>query len=266
MQGKKRNPRCAPVEIPMPDGVTLAGTLYAPTRSAGPHRTVIMVHGFAAEKTENGLFSYLAEALTGDDFRVLIYSWRGLGKSGGDFTSSDLMSHVTDFESTVGWLAGQAKLQPTDISAVGFSLGATVTALAIKRHPILKAAVFLGPAMRPSIDMWPRYGTDEVQGELDANGFVVKNGVQVGRALLENLRTTDLAPDSRYRSPLPLLVCHGSDDRRIPLETSLRIFGETRQRGVDFQRFDGATHSFRPEDLHWPRLARVVGSWLHRHG
>jgi pimeloyl-ACP methyl ester carboxylesterase len=265
MQGK-RNPRCAPVEIPVSKGVVLAGTLYAPARSAEPHRTVIMVHGFAAEKTENGLFSYLAEALTGNDCRVLIYSWRGLGKSGGDFMSSNLMSHVTDFESVVGWLAGQGELQLTDISAVGFSLGATVVALAIKRHPILKAAAFLGPALRPAVDMWPRYATDEVQDELAKNGFLVKNGVEVGRALLEDLRTTDLAPNYRYRSPLPLLVCHGSDDRRIPLETSLRIFAETRQRGVDFQRFDGASHSFRPEKLHWSRLARVVGAWLHRHG
>src|SRR5215207_6536372 len=88
----------------------------SPTR--GQLRAVVLVHGFAAEKTENGLFIPLREALLERGYQVLMYDWRGLGNSEGDFGSTSLQDHSRDLVSVVGWLMDVGQVDPTQICGV----------------------------------------------------------------------------------------------------------------------------------------------------
>jgi pimeloyl-ACP methyl ester carboxylesterase len=220
----------------------------------------VFVHGFAAEKTENGLFPLFEKALASKGWVTLSYDWRGLGKSEGSFSETDLQCHAADFARIVDWLKKSTK--QSRVSALGFSLGAAVIALGVERGVELDHAAFLSPALRPAVDMWPRYATEATQRELQQSGYIVKNRVQVGRHFLESLRDTDLAPPGRvFAAKMPLLVCHGTEDERIPFSTSSSLFHQSE----DFHPFPGASHSFRPEETHRGRLKRVLLDWYAAH-
>src|SRR5437868_3947304 len=66
--------------IKMPDGCGLSA-LYGTPKALHQQniKAVILVHGFAAEKTENGLFWETANQLVSAGQITLAYDWRGLG-------------------------------------------------------------------------------------------------------------------------------------------------------------------------------------------
>src|SRR5262249_6444451 len=105
--------------------------------------------------------------------------------------------------------------------------------------------------------------TTSLRRELMTNGFILKedNGVRLNRPALESLRDTDLK-DIGFNLGVPVLVCHGTADTRIPVQTSLDAAARSRADLVRFCLFDGASHSFRPENEHRPKLIETIVQWL----
>ncbi len=253
-----------PVRIPAAGGVCLSGLLgYPPQLKNADLQAVILVHGFAAEKTENGLFSEIGDLLLRSGYAVLMYDWRGLGESDGDFSRTTIGTHSSDFDNVVKWLDKTCGLESTRFCAIGFSLGAALVVSALKNGLKLGAASFWSPAVRPRLSMWPRYNTPALRAELRANGFVIKpeTDVELGRQILHSLRDTDLGLDA-FSIGLPLLVCHGTDDSRIPVEHSRKVFAGSRNESAIFAEFPGASHSFRPAPMQRPILFDLFTRWL----
>jgi len=62
----------------------------------------------------------------------------------------------------------------------------------------------------------------------------------------------------------PLFVCHGTEDTRIDIaHTRQRIEKRRGRYGQPFEHseYEGASHSFKPANVHWPVLARELRSW-----
>lgn len=256
------------VRIRTGDGTCLSGFLGAPYQSKRTaFKAVVLVHGFAAEKTENGLFTETGELLLRSGHTVLMYDWRGLGESDGDFSQTTLSEHTSDFRTVVGWLGRVCGLDSTRLCAVGFSLGAALVAQALKGGLALGASSFWSPAVRPRLSMWPRYNTPELKSELKANGFILKpdNKVRLGPGILDSLRKTDLGPTA-FSLGIPLLVCHGTDDSRIPIEHTRQVFSRCKHESVTFAEFAGASHSFRPAQEQRSRLYDLFMRWLSDEG
>lgn len=154
-----------PFTIPTRDGIDLAAELISPS-GAERRGTIVFVHGFCGNKGENGLFRALAAYCATCGFEGLLYDWRGIGQSEGDFASSTLSDHVSDFEQVVEWAASNRSSGAGLIHAVGFSLGAAVVGLALRRRVRLASAAFLSPAVRPTLSMWPRYDTPRIRHDL----------------------------------------------------------------------------------------------------
>lgn len=245
--------------------VDLAGLLGYPVQPRqAAFQAVVLVHGFAAEKTENGMFTGIGAELLRSGYIVLMYDWRGLKDSDGDFSQTTLRTHTSDFRCVVDWLSRRCGLTSTQLCAVGFSLGAALIAQAITNGLRLGASSFWSPAVRPSLSMWPRYNTREMQSELRARGFILKaeTNVRLGRRILRSLRTTDLGSTASSLG-LPLLVCHGTNDERIPIEHSRQLFSASSQRErLSFVEFQGASHSFKPAPEMRPKLFRLFAHWL----
>ena len=253
-----------PIRIPTSDRTLLSGFLGCPkqsTRSA--LQAVVLVHGFAAERTENGLFTEVGDLLLRSGHIVLMYDWRGLGESEGDFSQTTIGSHTSDFQSVVKWLVRACGLTSTQCCAVGFSLGAALVARALQNGTTLGASSFWSPAVRPRVSMWPRYNTPELQNELKAKGFILKpeNQVRLGTRILHSLRATDLGLRA-FALGLPLLVCHGTDDSRIPIEHSRQVFSCSDNERIIFAEFDGASHSFKPAQEQRSSLFNLFTRWL----
>lgn len=253
------------VQIPTSDGVLLAGAIGKPTKARKREfPVVVMVHGFCGERTENGLFSELTHALLRRGYFVVLYDWRGLRESSGDFSNTSLEKHAEDFRSVVEWAESRFNVKRTRMCAIGFSLGATLIAMATGSGLQLGAAAFLSPAIRPCASMWPRYDTSAFRKQLREKGFIIKpeTGTRLGRPILRSLRKTDLGA-SAFTLGLPLLVCHGTLDVRIPFETTRETFaGLGPDVNVYFAEFRGASHSFRPQAKYWNDLVALVCAWL----
>lgn len=242
-----------------------------PAKPARKSFTFLLVHGFAAEKTENGLFFELGRHLVRSGHTVVAYDWRGLGQSNGNFADTPLDGHARDFSTmlrVVRHMVGSSQR----VVPVGFSLGSAVITLALQAdqpHCRVPLSIHISPAFRPSISMWPRY---EQLGALHAvatHGFFEKEtrlpegargSVKLGRGILESIRETDLLHRNSRDDHRELLL-HCTGDPRIPVEHSEDVFNANRSRAALFL-FHGGDHSFRPAPTYRQRLFEVVDSWL----
>lgn len=233
------------------------------TDSRAPIQSLVFVHGFAGDQDEGGLFPTLACSLAASGFHIFTYDCRGLGKSTGDYGATGIQEHVDDFIRVLQFAGATLGLPSSRIAALGFSLGAAVIGLAQRRATECGGLVYLCPATRPRISMWPRYNRAEVHECLKRDGYFSKpdNGVQLGRKILRDLSRIDLGVGC-FDVAVPLLVCHGTQDARIPLEHTESCFAAMQSSRAELKRFEGASHSFKPSDQHWKTLAQTVGDWL----
>ncbi len=245
-------------------GYSLSGLLGKPTRvnSKRTARAVIFVHGFCGNKTENGLFTEAARELVARGFWTLSYDWRGLGESEGSFVETTLNDHVEDLKNVVSWVETTTNSNPKNIVALGFSLGATIIGIASSQMQIGRM-VFWSPAFRPAVDMWPRYNSPKQIEELQLHGYITKpeSSVKIGWGMIKSLCETDLGSSIRDFG-IPMLICHGSADTRIPIKTTRDIWASVRKPSL--LEFKGASHSFRPEDSYWVSLISETIDWLQR--
>jgi putative redox protein len=202
----------------------------------------------------------MAKKLIQEGYRVLVYDWRGLGGSEGDFLNTNLTIHAEDFGSVVRWLQESTGITSSRICALGFSLGATLIAMSIRSGLKFAGAVFLSPALRPAISMWPRYNTPEIKKEIRSKEYFLKEQVRLGKSILESLRDTDLV--SAFELEVPLLVCHGTADVRIPITVTQEAFNHVLKSAVFFAEFQEASHSFRPKTKYWNTLINLLSLWL----
>lgn len=248
--------------IAVADGTELSAEVYEPEAEKA-RGAVIFVHGFAGNKGENGLFHVLAARCVEEGFAAVLYDWRGIAQSDGDFPTSTLEDHEADFERVADWVNTQVAPSSRSLHAVGFSLGAAVIGLAVRRHRrSFTSLVYLSPASRPRQSMWPRY--EELLVEAKTRGVVEKPGsdVLLGPRILESLRETDLGPTA-FDLKVPLLVCHGTADSRVDYTHTEELVARIDQES-NFQHipFEGASHSFRPAESCWGKLGDDLVTWF----
>jgi alpha-beta hydrolase superfamily lysophospholipase len=248
------------------EGATLAASLIRPRSNpeGGSRGGVFLLHGFAAERTENGLFLELADALAGGGFTVLTYDGRGLGGSrqGVEFHETGLHEHVGDVVAVARWFARTINTSVEALSAVAFSLGAALLLTARKEGLRLRASALLSPALRIHEDMWLRY-RDMFSGPA-APTCVPKpdTGVLIGKRFVDALARLDLTEDV-CAVGWPMLLCHGTLDTRIPFATTKAVAHNCAKWSTPgrFVPFEGASHSFRPDETHRARLGELLTGW-----
>jgi pimeloyl-ACP methyl ester carboxylesterase len=225
---------------------------------------IVFVHGFCGNKSENGLFDEIANHCTNNKIGAILYDWRGIGKSEGDFTRTTLQDHVSDFREVLSWTRNQTS-STANIHALGFSLGAAIIALATREGEKLDKVAYLSPALRPNISMWPRYQNDAIQESLSKYGYFTKPGcgTKVGASLLESLRDTDLGVES-FVSDLPLLACWGKADTRIDASHNQNILNHSLKRAswLNYLEVEDASHSLRPGETNWPKVGELISYWF----
>src|SRR5688500_1723348 len=90
------------INIPLVDGTQLAADIYS-AENQPPRGVLVLVHGFAGDKQEGGLFPLLAEHAGKQGFDCLAYNWRGITPSTGDFPNSTIKQHAADFTDVAHW-------------------------------------------------------------------------------------------------------------------------------------------------------------------
>lgn len=146
----------AAIDLEFPNakaGIRLAGTLTVP-EGQGPFPAVVLVTGSGAQNRDeeimgHKLFLVIADYLARRGIAALRYDDRGVGGSGGTFSTATTFDFTDDALAAVSFLSGRPEIEPKRIGIVGHSEGGIVAAIAASQNPYLAFIVLLaGPGVR----------------------------------------------------------------------------------------------------------------------
>ncbi len=192
-------------------------------------------------------------------FNTFRFDMSGTGERSGDFVNSFLRKQASDLNAAIRFLSN---LYPThSLGLVGFSLGATA-ALYIQ-NPKISAYSFWSPALFPAKDMFPRYDTPENRAQLEDKGYILKNGLVVGKKMIEDLRRDD-SVKSLSSLVRPVQIIHGTEDPRIDHRSSIKA-NEQLKCDHELVLIDGANHSYKGDDAHRQEVFEKTTEWFSKH-
>ena len=186
------------VEFASEDGTRLHGW-FLPARARDAKATVVFSHGNAGSIGHHiGFVMWLVEA----GYHVLMYDYRGFGRSGG---SVDRRGMLDDVRAAFLYAASRPEVDGGRLVSYGHSMGGakSVTALALAPVRGLRAVV-----------------VDATFASYRSMARIV-----VGR-FAEDLVTDDWAPKDHVGklAPVPLLAIHGDKDEVVPLAQGRALF------------------------------------------
>jgi hypothetical protein len=211
------------------DGTRLHGW-FIPARGKRALATVVFSHGNAGSVGHHlGFVLWLAEA----GYQVLMYDYRGFGKSGG---TVDRRGMVDDVKAAFSYAGRRGDVNPRRLVSYGHSLGGAKSVTALAETPVAGLGAVVTDGAFASYQAMAR----RVAGQLG-----------------ENLVTDELAPQDYVRrlSPVPLLVVHGTRDEVVPVEQGRLLFERARQPKTFFEVKGGG---------HGDSLARDGGAFRKR--
>ncbi len=197
-------PSLQAVDIPHPDGLTLAGWL-SPAQNG---KTLILQHGYAANSLDN---VPLAEMLVAHGYGVLLFDFHGHGNSDAAQVTLGL-TEVTDTQAAVAFLQGHPQTQTDQLGIVGVSMGGATAIMASAEIPELEIVVADSTfaALRNEIAVGIEVKTPLPGTPLD-QVFITLAQWQTGISL-SDIRPVDKIGDI---SPRPVLIIQGEQDARV---------------------------------------------------
>jgi fermentation-respiration switch protein FrsA (DUF1100 family) len=194
-----------PLTVHSRTGVTLVGRFFPGTSGA----TIVLSHGYGGDQDE---MLPVASTLHAAGFTVVTYDERGRGGSGGTGTWGAL--ETEDLRSVIDTVVRHRSVDPNEIGAFGFSIGADITILEAASDRRVKAVVAAGswPSvydyMKPSLwdiilhpnDSYSPLALDLMQLRTGADLDQVRPAAVIGRIsprpilLIQGLADTDVKP------------------------------------------------------------------------
>jgi uncharacterized protein len=182
------------------DGLTLRGW-HIPAKKPND-KTVILLHGYPADKGN----ILPALAFLQDDFNLLLFDFRYLGESDGNYSTAGA-KEVEDLLAAIRFLKTRAI---TEVGVWGFSMGGAVALMAIEKTPEIRAVVAESSYASLSEMALQLFRIPVVNYPIAyLIGFWAK--------LLLGIDVRDVSPAERIRnSAIPILITHSSADAVIP--------------------------------------------------
>jgi len=242
------------------DETELRGQLFLPGELRGRAPAVCICHGIPVAPREPGDRGYaeLAEMFCREGFASLVFNFRGVGLSGGDF---DLFAWPADLEAAVDYLYNQGFVDKDRLGVAGFSGGALAALYAASRDPRIKALALCSTpadtskiAMRDVEELVARARASQSLRGIDRPGAVEKL-----KRDLEALNPIGLISSISC----PVLILHGGSDELIPPSQAEELYRRAREPKW-LEIVEGAPHKIR---LHRGAMERLVewfrGLWRH---
>jgi dipeptidyl aminopeptidase/acylaminoacyl peptidase len=239
------------------DGRTIPGFLLRPRGAPkGPRPTVVQVHG-GPEGQARPLWNPLTVALVGAGFNVLQPNVRGSSGYGRTYMSLDdvrlRMDSVRDLDAAAAWLAASGVAPADRVGVIGGSYGGFMTLAAItfcaERRwaaavDIVGIASFKTFFARTAPWRRPLRSAEYGDPEKDAD-------------FLESISPLNFID----RIEAPLMVIHGANDPRVPVQEAEQIVSTLRARGreVDYLRYEDEGHGLAKAKNRadaWPKVVR----------
>ncbi|MFT7615370.1 MAG: alpha-beta hydrolase superfamily lysophospholipase [Candidatus Woesearchaeota archaeon] len=220
-------------------------------------KLVILVHGYASEKTTKGRYTDLAIALTKKDFSVLAFDFAGCGESDDDDIT--VAKQVDDLQTIVNFAK---KLDYKEIAVVGHSLGGLVSAQV--HDPVIKTMVWWAPVTAAKSNALDNFDEKQVK-EYEDTGKITKNTVSGNRkqVITDGIFVKERESIDQHALissvKIPVLIIHGDADEMVPLQDSLdaSLF-----ENISLEIIPGADHRMNP---HLEKTINYTVEWIEQH-
>jgi dipeptidyl aminopeptidase/acylaminoacyl peptidase len=252
--------RTETLDLPGADGARVQGW-FMHGRGDGPRPTILQIHGGPHSLYGHAFFHEL-QLLVARGYNVLFTNPRGSRGYGEAFSSGirgawgDL--DYRDLMAALDAIVERPDVDTSRLGVAGGSYGGYMTNWIVGHTDRFKAAV----TMRSLSNLVSFYGTSDIGTWFGERGFVGTPWDSIERYW----RMSPLAHVERIRTPL--LILHGEQDLRCPLEQAEQLFVALRRLGktTELARFPEESHGLsrggRP-DRRRIRLERIV-AWFDR--
>jgi dipeptidyl aminopeptidase/acylaminoacyl peptidase len=239
------------------DGRLIPGFLLRPRgATSDPRPTVIQVHG-GPEGQARPLWNPLTVALVASGFNVLQPNVRGSSGYGRAYMSLDdvalRMDSVKDLDAAAAWLAESGIAPAARIGVIGGSYGGFMTLAAVAFFPerAWGAAVDI-----VGIASWRTFFERTAPWRRPLRAAEYGDPVKDAELLA---RISPLGAVDRIKAPL--MVIHGANDPRVPVEEAEQIVAALRARGVpvEYLRYEDEGHGLAKAKNRADAWPRVVG-------
>lgn len=250
-----------PHDFPARDGVTLHGLLYLPRDSAtsGGERPPVLltVHGGPTSQARPD-FDAVTQYLLTRGIAVFDLNYRGSTGFGKSFArlndGRDRAVEYLDMEDAVEWLGESGRVDASRAAVMGGSYGGYLTMAAVTRLPeVFDAGVaFVG------VSNWVT-ALEGASPQLKASDRIEYGDIDdpADRAFFESI--SPIAHVANVEDPV--MVIHGANDPRDPVEESDQFVRAIRERGgtVEYLRFPDEGHGIRKLENRVIAYRRIAG-------
>lgn len=248
-------------------GSKLNGLMYV-ANGAGPHPTVVLLHGYAGNERNLDL----AQAVRRSGVNVLFFNYRGTWGSGGEFSMANSLEdagRAVERVRSQEW-ASAYRMDPGRVALVGHSFGGFLGAITAADDADVACLAFLAGVDMGSLGLLARtddgfrVGMEAALGrDMDPEGGPVRGRVtHVVRDVIDRADTYLLSSRAVALADRPLLLVADTRDEAVPkadhhdpLVAALREAGAERLTEVVLE----DDHSF---SAHRVELARRLVDWL----
>lgn len=218
------------VSFQSPDGITLRGWYFP---SGTPDSPAILYAPATSKDQRSGLS--LVKPFHAAGYSALLFSYRGHGRSDGNPIGFSYGAHESlDVDAAVSYLHNVRGA--SSVGAIGHSAGAVAIILSAARNPQLNVVVAASPFASVE-EIWNTNKPDLIPTPM----FDLM------------LRTSEICKDyerSQVRpvdvidriSPRPILIIHGTNDKRITQEQAQMLFNEAAE-PKEFWLLEGLSHA-----------------------
>ncbi|MEM7401352.1 MAG: alpha/beta fold hydrolase [Pseudomonadota bacterium] len=224
-----------------------------------PIAQAIYAHCFTCSKDH--IASYrVCKALAEQNIQVLRFDFSGLGKSQGDFSTTDFSSNISEIKAAVNFL--QQNNSPPQL-LVGHSLGGIAAAAAACELNEIQAVATIASPSRPAhvLDHFEQHiptilkeGADEVT--------VFDQSFKFSKEFIENLKTYDEKHFIKHLNK-PILIFHSPFDTIVSIDEAAKIFMEAKH-PKSFISLDKTDHLItQKQDAKY--IAENIATWAKRY-
>jgi pimeloyl-ACP methyl ester carboxylesterase len=207
------------------------------TAGAGPHPTVLLLHGFPGNERNLDL----AQSLRRAGYNVLYFNYRGAWGSPGNFSFTHA---IEDTQAAIAYLrdpanAKRLRTDPTNLILIGHSMGGMIAAYVASQDQAIRAVGLISAAdmagrVLPAVKAGRQAAAlPHIAASLAAEGLAPLAGCTpegLAQELLANAATWDIRSLAPKLVTRPVLILTSDDGGAAPLQqlaTNLTQLGDT---------------------------------------
>ncbi len=188
---------------------------------------VVFVHGFKANRHEDGRFDEVGKKLTEIGISSVMMGFPGCDESKEDFVNYSLRNCLDDMDSSIEYMKKNYSIDEKRMGMIGYSMGGRLTAIYTGKHPELKCIGFFAAAAYSGFEDGKMIGepVDEVKKSVKEKGYYEylntfdNTMLKMGKELIEDMEKYDPLESLRNYEGNAIVI-HGSVDTMVNPRTA----------------------------------------------